>query len=270
MQNTDQNISIIETGTLTDRQARQIRQLTDICRRHDHIQLSYPIGESDTADADGARHWLCCQNDGLLCCALGLVYYQDSLAECIAFTHPDFRRRGLFSLLLEQALAHCEDCDILFTVSGCCPDTLAVLESLEAELQSQEYRMELELESVSDVQTLPPLQEACALHQISETEHGKTSGSETTWQLISSDGMSGTCQTSMVSDSCACLHHVEILPSLRGQGYGYALLCLLLPALYEEGVRRLILQVSGDTRAALALYKKTGFRITETLSCYLY
>ena len=36
------------------------------------------------------------------------------------------------------------------------------------------------------------------------------------------------------------------------------------------GIRTLTLQVSGQNLGALALYKKTGFRIRDTLSYYLY
>ena len=44
-------------------------------------------------------------------------------------------------------------------------------------------------------------------------------------------------------------------------------------SLFPSGRTRLTavsLQVSGENEPALALYKKTGFRITETLSFYLY
>jgi ribosomal protein S18 acetylase RimI-like enzyme len=44
----------------------------------------------------------------------------------------------------------------------------------------------------------------------------------------------------------------------------------LFALLAAAGIKKVILQVSGDNAAALALYKKTGFRITETLSYYLY
>ena len=51
---------------------------------------------------------------------------------------------------------------------------------------------------------------------------------------------------------------------------GTAFLGLLLPALAEEGFSRIILQVSGSNAPALALYKKIGFRVMETLLYYLY
>ena len=45
---------------------------------------------------------------------------------------------------------------------------------------------------------------------------------------------------------------------------------ILVSSLEREGIRRICLQVSGSNEPALHLYRKTGFRITETLSYYLY
>jgi len=43
-----------------------------------------------------------------------------------------------------------------------------------------------------------------------------------------------------------------------------------MPSREREGIRRICLQVSGANEPALHLYRKTGFRITEALSYYLY
>jgi ribosomal protein S18 acetylase RimI-like enzyme len=44
----------------------------------------------------------------------------------------------------------------------------------------------------------------------------------------------------------------------------------LFALLAAAGIKKVILQVSGGNDSALALYKKAGFRITETLLYYLY
>ena len=62
----------------------------------------------------------------------------------------------------------------------------------------------------------------------------------------------------------------EILPEFRGRGHGKKLLCHVLHELSGKAPLPVRLQVSGDNAAALSLYEKTGFQITETLSCYLY
>lgn len=82
----------------------------------------------------------------------------------------------------------------------------------------------------------------------------------------------GTCRTTIFDRHAgtACLYAFEIVPELRGRGIGKKALCLILRFLKEQGVKLLFLQVSGDNTAALNLYKKAGFRITETLSYYFY
>ena len=291
MQNGYDNSSIVKTQNLTEKQRQDIRLLVELCCRHDNIRLSYPVDEESGEDINeengsgimhfpGPRHWLCYGEDGVLKSALALVYYQDSLVECSAFTHPDFRRQGLFSRLLGCAVDTTEtvdcggDCDILFTVSGHCPDTAAVLQALDAELASEEYQMELELAEGMYGDMILAAAPSCLLRNACP-DPDLDGSADTVWELsrIADDGSSallGSCRTFMVSDACVCLHHVEIRPQYRGQGFGYALICRLMPLLFKEGVRRVILQVSGSNKAALALYKKTGFRITETLSLYLY
>ena len=66
------------------------------------------------------------------------------------------------------------------------------------------------------------------------------------------------------------LYGFEIREGQRGQGLGTSLLIKVLSFLAEREPLPVTLQVSGSNGPALSLYKKTGFRITETLSRYLY
>lgn len=285
-----ESISICQTEQLTDRQIEDIRKLVFLCREKDHTSVSYPFEE------DGVQHYLLYWNGNMaaestafktgstasgapmLHSVLSILPYETE-AECIAFTHPDWRQQGYFTELLELALETFGDCDVLFPVSGNCPDTLAALAALGAELESQELRLEISFGSEwendhgmiyldsgtgSNAET-----GICTLQSLS----GSISG-DCNWELQSTSTgtptILGACQTSLVSESCICLHHLEILPQFRRNGYATALLTQLLSALRLAGIRRVILQVSGSNEAALALYKKQGFHITETLSYYLY
>ena len=78
----------------------------------------------------------------------------------------------------------------------------------------------------------------------------------------------GVCST-MNSGTSVYLWGLEIRSRFRGKGYGKAFFLQVLKQL-EQNAPAVLLQVSGDNTAALNLYKKTGFRITETLSYYLY
>lgn len=108
----------------------------------------------------------------------------------------------------------------------------------------------------------------------------------------------GSCRLIFCGDS-VCFCGFEIVEPLRGRGLGEKALRLTLSLLESPGVPdsaqknenahfglgghfcglrppclpqagRIFLHVSGDNRAAVSLYKKTGFRISETLSYYLY
>lgn len=252
---------IARTRCLTPQQKESIQQLVSACCLHDGISLSYPTD----LDTEGCEHYLLTAPDQTLLGALCLIFFDDNTAECSAFVHPRHRRQGCFSRLFDLALDSCEESDILFPVSERCPDTIAVLRALSAEFDYREHQMELSLtpEAVSGSHAALPLVMDAAAHQ-----------EDTLWSFLY-PGVPGTptvgsCRTLPVSETCVCLHHVKVLPQFRGLGYGTSMLQLLLPRLYQQGIHKVILQVTDDNAPAMALYKKTGFRITETLSYYLY
>lgn len=250
--------TIIKTSNLDNQQLQDLLQLEKLCQEHDHISLSVP-----TDPEEETIHFLLYNKEQILFSALSLLFYDEHTAECIAFTLPAQRNHGYFSKLLNAALDEYDEYDILFPVSGTCSDTLAVLEHLGAELDSQELQMELDLSQP----TAAPTNDAVTLTYLA-------AGSDLTeWQLFethSAQRLLGSCQTSRISENSVCLHHVEILPEFRRLGYGTLLMEALIHELRLLGISRMILQVSGDNTAALALYKKQGFRITETLSFYFY
>ena len=266
--NTIPQIHIVETICPDEEQTDRILQLVRLCQQHDHISISCPLDPDDSA-----LHFLLygtSDNTCRLLSVLSVLQYDTESAECTAFTHPDWRQQGFFSRLLSLALESLEDCDILFPVSGQCPDTMAALHAIGAEPESQELQMELNLTAagLSEAGLSEPASLPVLLHTGIESETGITE-----WTLYKDTDCTkilGSCQTSAVSDDCVCLHHVEILSGFRGRGYGTLLMQRLLHALQVSHIRRVILQVSGDNAAAIALYKKQGFRITETLSFYLY
>lgn len=254
--------AIHQTSHLTTDQQQALLSLVRLCQKHDSLSLSYPIDSEDGVSV----HYLLSDSSSHLLSALALLSLDDTTYECVAFTHPAHRQKGYFSRLLALALESCQECDLLFPVSGSCPDTLAALKALGAELSHQELRMEREL-SVS-LPCTPSTQ-----HHAKLLAPESVFSENAIWKLSfsSSADVIGSCLTSPVSPGVLCLHQVEIADRLRGQGFGLMLLCQLLTRLQQEnGLKRLLLHVSADNLPAVSLYKKTGFRITETLSYYWY
>ena len=93
------DIHICPTNLLTQKQLQEIADLTTFCHRHDGIELSYPVEE------EHHTHFLGYLADGRLAACLTLISYEEPLAECCAFTHPEFRRQGFFSRLLDEAVS---------------------------------------------------------------------------------------------------------------------------------------------------------------------
>lgn len=276
----------IQTSTLSESQTHEIELLTKSCRSHDNIRLTYPAEES----GGGCIHYLLYEDGGVLAAILAMLPLDAGRVECCAFTLPTHRRRGYFSCLLKAAMKEFEEYEILFAVQESCPDTMETLAALGAELESREHQMAL---------LLPQCQFAggsstCLVRQPGLTLLGQrvtacSSGSATAcssdratacssgsaiceieWTLAKDSLPIGRCFTTPVSGVCVCLHRLEIAESLRRHGYGSDFMSLLLPQLSSMGIRKVILQVSGHNTAAAALYKKTGFRLTETLSYYCY
>lgn len=248
------DIYICPTNLLTQKQQQEIADLTAFCRSHDATDLSYPSDDEDLT------HFLGYLPDGRLAACLTLIPYEETLAECCAFTLPEFRRQGFFSRLLNEALSRYPDVDLLFAVSEDCADAIKTLEAIGAEKDSEEHMMACDLKNWRIPQQ--------AASTGSSHPFLLTRTSETEYALFRSGTLCGTASAEPVSQTTVCLHHVEILPNFRNQGCGTAFLHLLLPELIKHGFQKAILQVAGDNTPALALYKKTGFSITKTLSYY--
>ncbi len=263
-----QENKILCSAALSSTDNRALFSLIHACRNQDGRLPSYP-----SSPGEAKAHYLLWQDPspgaGRLLSALAILPDGPGTLECIALTHPDHRKEGHFSQLLSHMLKTHGDYDILFPVSGICPDTQAALYAIGAELDHVELLME------ARTACLPPL--PISEDRLVPQPHGPSPDTDLSWFLypapgekLRPDAPSGSCRTTPVSGFCVCLHHVEVLPDLRGHGLGTRMLQLLSARLWADGITRVILHVSGDNLPAIALYKKTGFRIIETLSYYLY
>lgn len=285
-------MKIRQTCQLTEKQITEISALVEACGQDGLPPLSFPF-------EDGTSFYLL--YDPSLVCALALTMPEPAAqaagaaAECSAFTHPDVRRRGYFTALFEKAGDEFQDIDLLFPVHPACEDTRKTLEALGAEFDVDELRMDLDLGALELERLVPDgsqtdrLTSGCLKLTVlpsdpSLPERSREEPEEFFFRFhlpprklrsaepAANTVEAGTCRTSVFDRQAgtACLYAFEIVPELRGRGIGKQALYLILRFLKETGVKALSLQVSGDNMAALNLYKKAGFRITETLSYYLY
>lgn len=237
---------------LNDHQKKALQTLVGLCRQQDQFRLSCPV--------DGDLFYLMWDEAGQLASAIAV--YQDDFLECRGFTRPDCRGKGYFRRLLNLLNKDFEDCPLIFSVDPNCLPAMETLKAIGARLWYEEYAMGIDLGSVS----LPPDQSPAFTLSFETAEPGLIA---VTARLQSSRRPAGSCRL-FLEGSSACLFSFEIRPSLRGRGLGYAFLCQLISRLKAMDIAVLNLQVSGQNLPAFNLYKKTGFRIRDTLSYYLY
>lgn len=251
---------------LSPHHKEQISHLVSICSIQDQSRMSYPFEEEECC-----VHFLLYQQ-GLLTSALCLFFPSEDLCECTAFTHPNFRRQGQFTALLDEAERYLEQRKQLMNVETefyfvagsltkqLCNDTLGTLQSLDAEYLYSEYMMNCPLNHYKNRPNPSPGLQIIHAERI---DGGFSCLFKDKQEII------GRCEWQNEADK-AYIHHVEINQNLRNKGYGTDFLRLLLWQLYCKNLTVAFLQVSSTNQPAMALYKKTGFQICEILSYWLW
>lgn len=255
-------MNIIRTEALCESQKNDLLTLQNICQGHDSISLTFPMEE-------GWVYYLLYDEDCLLS-ALSAFFNENSEWECCAFTLPQNRRQGCFTLLFEELLKETGDSDLIFSVQENCRDTVSALEAIGAAFWYQEHMMSLSFSGFSGSE----LAKGCHIPEsISISERQSFQEEPVHYVFLAGDKAVGSCYLDSRENS-SYFYGFEIPEDLRNQGYGRACLSLLLNAFFtqsgtgKEGT--LFLQVSGQNVPAMALYKKAGFQITESLSYYIY
>ena len=221
------------------------------------------------------------------------------LWECYAFTRPDCRGQGLFTRLYGKALQLAQkegeisgqEPELVFLSDGQSPQGQAALEAMGLELWYSEHQMEACIKDLdltgSSTGTTRPLRlirrrffdqgmESWLYLAFLSPAAGKPARAAQAAAPVQASGQkppanrprcTGTCRLLPYGGGRFYLYHLEIIPDYRGYGLGRSLLHAVLASLPED--TQVILQVSSENTAALSLYKKTGFRITKTLSYYI-
>lgn len=255
-------MKIRKTTALTEIQTAEIKALVYACKQVFPLTLSFPYEEM-------ASFYLL--YDPELVCALALIPPSsdnpDDTAECIAFTLPSKQRMGYFSALFQAAEEEIEDTDLLFLTDNSNEGAAKALEALCAEFDFDEYRMELNLNHAG-LTALGGGSERLLWHVGKDEATGAVTF---TFHLKTdpSGGSIGSCHA-IIDKNAACLYGFFIEPQFRKMGLGAEAFCIAADYLQMQHCTSVSLHVSGDNEAALRIYKKAGFRITETLSYYLY
>jgi ribosomal protein S18 acetylase RimI-like enzyme len=262
---------------------KEIRQLEDICKKHDKLTGNIFLDSTLNFNPDIKSLFLLYEDSKLISLLLMFIPTQNE-AEISGFTLPEYRQKGYFKTLLARVnneLKKYEVLDILFVCEPQSLDGKAVIKKLEAKYDFTEYslkynqlnatslnqylnKIELYKPNLQDYEILIDLSQQIFDDSYEDAESMiiKAFESQSRQQYLAildreSIGMGGV---SFEQDG-AYIFGFGIIPKYQGKGFGKAMLKLILKDLIEQNVEKILIEVNSENERAFNLYKKYGFEV---------
>lgn len=216
----------------------------------------------------------------------------DNQIEICGYVLPDFQGRNVMSMLYDSFLEDYDNYTISISLDPNCKKAVSVVLHFGFEYAATEYFMELDINQFVKQNTEMLNQLSCTFKQQSSCKtklhsndhlcHSKPKSAydDKIYQFEyeqTSEGVIyrfycnhhsiGHCILKSTGKTTACLHDVFINQSFRSKGYGYSMLsCLFLHI--SSLHKTIILHVTKENTAAVNLYTKLGFNISQTISVF--
>ncbi len=274
-------ISCIQTNVLTEEQIQKVRELETICQEHEGLKRPVFLSGELNLDPRADCFYLSYEGDRLIA-FLSLFMILEGEAEVSAYTLPEFRQRGAFTLLFQKAvktLAKQGIHRVLFVHEPLGADAKRVLETLAAIPSHSEYLLvfdrakfrkpagilRLETPREEDIPRLAALDSELFGNRPEESvsimKKALESPTMKVYFAFLGNEPIGLCNISTENGNSS-IFGLGIVPKYQGKGYGRETLSLLLERLMPRD-GKITLEVAGTNRAACQLYRTSGFD-TET------
>ncbi|ULL17796.1 GNAT family N-acetyltransferase [Paenibacillus sp. H1-7] len=278
--------------TLDEQELADIRRLAEACEEHEGIRLKLNW-EMLQDRQEGRTNDLLYYKDGKLAGFLGIYIIIPSAAELSGMVHPDFRRQGIFTEMMEAAIR-------LLAVSGppeliyICPrDSISGTAFMKQRGQPYAFS-EYGMERAAHAEVLPPSQGRYPEFtlRIAEERDAKTIAElnqagfnmpaadadslassrllpQELIYLIEVDGRAVGKLGVLTEGSTAFIFGFCMRPEERGRGIGRAALAAVMERLQRErNMDTFELEVAASNERALGLYESCGFRRTNVIDYY--
>jgi ribosomal protein S18 acetylase RimI-like enzyme len=283
-------LSIKSLNHLTEEIIKQVRKVEQSCKSYDGLNGSMTLDSSINFDPQMKNLYLFYEED-LLVSVLALFMPTSEAAEISAYTLPEFRRKGYFKQLLNEAtkeLQKYQVSNLLFVCEPQSKDGMETIKKIGVELDFTEYLLQYNhsakaFDHVKSTQielkkaTLDDLETMVKLSQLSfddEYEDAKSmitkafeSESRTQYIAILNEqpiGLGGV----YLEDGEVSLFGLGISPNFQGKGFGKELLHLIIEELKHQGIQNITLEVDSNNQTAFQLYRKYGFEIQAAFDYY--
>lgn len=272
---------------MSERQLIEVRELARICDAADGIELKLNWSMLEKRPEGDPNDFLWYVN-GRLAGFLALYHFNPSEAEVGGMVHPEFRRQGIFTALLDQALESARKQGVpqlLFVCPHQSASAQSFLQARGAAYSYSEFGMKLE--------ELPPVDGPAAGGEAAPVILRKAGSTDRELMIrLDSQGFEmseedGVALVEMIlaspeeewpyiaynregtpvgrinihaRDKNAHFFGFSVLPPHRRLGYGRRILTEAIRLADEQGLRSMSLEVACENRKALELYHSCGFR----------
>lgn len=267
----------------------QLKTLEQTCNTFDNIKLKLNWEMLHERTGEGIFDFLYV-DQGELVGFLGLYSFNKKEVEVSGMVHPSFRRQGIFSQLVQEAIKSCKGRpwrEFIFICPGNSASAKAFIEQTGAAYSFSEHYMERE--EILSEPGLSPIQVRKAseqdmdiLIQLSQDGFDMTYedaadylkrrfASNNDLTLIAKLEETPVGQLGlMTKDDESFIFGFCVAPSLRGRGYGRAILKqTIYYAQQVLGTSKVALEVAVDNERALLLYQSCGFEQVSRMDYYV-
>lgn len=274
------NESLQKCLGLNKTQLAHIRQLETACNRFEGLTVKLNWSILQNRPSNQANDYLY-YSGGQLVGYLALFGFGQPQVEVSAMSHPEFRRKGIFSRLLAAAsdeLAAHPVADFLFICERSSSSGRQCMQALGATYESSEFKMKLQAAVepgpwLALLQLRPAqLDDLANLSRMDELCFGVSA--ETAWRWLAYDLAEDNRRLIVVCLGAAQIGKIALviephetfivgfclLPEYRRLGYGRVILTQVVNQLLAQGQRSIVLEVATDNAQALSLYERCGFR----------
>lgn len=240
-------MDIFITNRLSSEQYFQVINLVEECAKTDGVSGISFLEQELNAIEEFPCFYLMYDRSRLIS-YLSVFIPEESQCEIYSATLPSERGREHFKCLLTEAMKHIREYGITYRCVVKEPDSRDMddyLERLNSKLVDEDYLLSY------DHNVKPEPQGEL------ELKYRKV-GSTGIYETYKNDNHIGSCQVEYAGRQ-ALIHHVEIVESQRGKGYGTETLLLVLEHLISDQIQKILLHVNGANEVAYNMYVNHGF-----------
>ena len=285
------NQYIILKKYLNEEEKIEIEKLEDICKKYDEVILKLELDYKNKLEKDYKNNineineFLYYSNKELIGYA-SISCFNGNVAEINGMVHPEFRRNGIFTKVIDLVLNECKKrsfSEILLLCDDKSDSGRYFIEYFNGKYSFSECRMnckELNFNSVDerikfkkannkDINKINELNrlffgEGCNEKILPEDEERNGA---ITYLICLSDEVIGKIKVTKEFNG-AYISGFGILPKYRGMGYGKRSIIKVLKKLNEEKITNITLDVEIKNKNALNLYKSCGFKEESIINYY--